>query len=785
MTNTPIASGTFDRPDSGGRGRVALVGHAVKAWIGELVDLGGRNTLLYYRDLKQGTLDIGPGCGASTVAVDALLSSHAVRLSAIFGDAVLTAAARRARTVKAKATENYEERGLQTLFLAWGMATWSNSRGTATPAAPLLLRQAALSARGGAGEDFDLSLPGEWDINPTLLHLLKTEYSVELDRNEMVELLDEETTPPDPELLFDRLAKACSDVPGFLVTPRIVLGNFSYAKLPMVLDLETATDTLAGSDLICAIAGDEEARAVVRARHPRLSADQPDTVPPADEFLVLDADASQSYAINCAVGGADLVIEGPPGTGKSQTIANMIATLSARGQRVLFVAEKRAAIDAVLDRLGRVGLADLVLDLHDGAGSKRKLAADLARTLAMTARIARPDLAAQHEALVRHRQVLVARSDALHKLREPWGISVYDIYARLTGIPATAASSQRLPAHVLQRLDGPAVRQAKEDLGSFMALGGLGISAETSPWAGAFAADTVTTQDGAAAALQTVQALSSHTLPHTAARLERVIADCGLSAPGSVQAWIETLSLLKGVSESLDVFDPTVFDAPRQELAAALTPGSSGAFSHLRAVIGNAEYRRARKQALSLWRGGKPKPAVLHTAVAAAARQQAEWRRMTAGGERPHLPADLAGTEGAFGQFCTELQSLTEWAGGESLAGLSLPELQTWLQGLLADAQTLYKLPELSRLRTALRGAGLWAVAEEVAHRHLSTEQALACLEFVWLSSIQDTVSVTDPRIGAFDGRAHLRSVTQFKAADHAHIASTAQRRGRERDPRP
>ena len=136
----------------------------------------------------------------------------------------------------------------------------------------------------------------------------------------------------------------------------------------------------------------------------------------------------------------------------------------------------------------------------------------------------------------------------------------------------------------------------------------------------------------------------------------------------------------------------------------------------------------------------------------------------------------MAGAEGAFGQFCTELQSLAEWAGGGSLAGLSLPELQTRLQGLLADAQTLYKLPELSRLRTSLRGAGLWPVAEEVAHRHLSTEQALACLEFVWLSSIQDTVSVTDPRIGAFDGRAHLRSVTEFKAADRAHIASTALR---------
>src|SRR5215472_11514562 len=192
MTSAPISSGQYGESGPEGRGRVSLVGRAVKTWTGELVDLGGRNTLLYYRDLKQGTLDIGPGSGANAVAVEALLSSQTVRLSAMFGETAMGAAARRARTVKAKATENYEERGLQTLFLAWGMATWTNSRGTATPAAPVLLRQAALSPRTGAGEDFDASLPGEWEINPTLLHLLKTEYGIELDRAEMVGLLHQD-----------------------------------------------------------------------------------------------------------------------------------------------------------------------------------------------------------------------------------------------------------------------------------------------------------------------------------------------------------------------------------------------------------------------------------------------------------------------------------------------------------------------------------------------------------------------------------------------------------------
>ncbi|HYY18663.1 MAG TPA: DUF4011 domain-containing protein, partial [Streptosporangiaceae bacterium] len=468
--------------------RWALIDRAVRTWTGELIDLGGRNTLLYYRDLRQGTLDIGPASPASDVAVDQLLSSRTMRLSTLFGETSIGSAARRARAVKAKATENFEERGLQTMFLAWGMATWTNTRGATAPAAPVLLRPAALTARGGTEEDFDVSLPGEWEVNPTLLHLLRTDFEIELDGAEVLGLLDQDQEPPSAAPVFERLSKACSAMAGFSVESRMVLGNFSYAKLPMVLDLQTATDLLVSSDLICAIAGDEQARDAIRARHPNLTPAEPDRTPPADEFLVLDADASQSYAVNSAVAGADLVIDGPPGTGKSQTIANLIASLSARGKRVLFVAEKRAAIDAVLDRLHRVGLADLVLDLHDGAGPKRKLAADLARTLAATASIAKPDMTAAQEDLVRNRNVLVDRTDALHTPREPWGVSVYDIFAQLAGIPATVSSQQRVTGQALTGLDAVAIRQARADLEEFAGLGGLAISPAGTPWAAAFAA---------------------------------------------------------------------------------------------------------------------------------------------------------------------------------------------------------------------------------------------------------------------------------------------------------
>src|SRR6266511_1915850 len=254
--------------------RLRKVAAAVRAWTGQLIDLGGRNTLLYYKDLKQGTLDLGPYSGAEPVALDALLGS---------------------RTIRAKAMENFEERGLRTLYLAWAMATWENPRGTATPAAPVLLRLANLAPRGGAGEDFDLSLPGEWEINPTLLHLLDVDHGVKVEAEDLLELLDEDVELPDASAVFERLTKAASSVAGFAISDRFVLGNFSYAKLPMVKDLESATEALVQNELICAIAGDEAARDAVRSRHPAVSLNEPDHTPVADEFLVLDADASQSY----------------------------------------------------------------------------------------------------------------------------------------------------------------------------------------------------------------------------------------------------------------------------------------------------------------------------------------------------------------------------------------------------------------------------------------------------------------------------------------------------------
>jgi hypothetical protein len=96
------------------------VGRSVEAWKGELIDLSGCNTRLHYKDLKQGTLSLSAESGVDEVAVDDLLSGRTVRPSEMYSVTNRAAAARRAHTVKAKTSENMEERGIETLFLALG-----------------------------------------------------------------------------------------------------------------------------------------------------------------------------------------------------------------------------------------------------------------------------------------------------------------------------------------------------------------------------------------------------------------------------------------------------------------------------------------------------------------------------------------------------------------------------------------------------------------------------------------------------------------------------------------
>ncbi|WP_213333451.1 ATP-binding protein [Acidithrix sp. C25] len=553
-----------------------------------------------------------------------------------------------------------------------------------------------------------------------------------------------------------------------------MIGNFSYAKLPMVLDLEKSLDTMVASDLISSLAGDQASLESLRSRHPEITLSDPDRQPPQDEFLVLDADASQSYVINAVVGGADLVIDGPPGTGKSQTIANLIATLAARGKKVLFVAEKRAAIDAVVDRLRSVGLEDLVLDLHDGAGSRRKLAENLAKSLASASSIARPDMTAVHENLTQRKRTLIEVTDALHKSREPWGLSIYDAQSRIMAISDSATSTFRIRGEALVRLDKDKFRDTYANLEKFFGLGGFTLSSQSSPWGGAFIDSTISTSDAASQVLELLTTLNTKTLTIAFETFSKTVADCGLLIPTAMRTWGDILQIIRDTKTTLEVFNKDIFELPLAEFARDLTPGKSGGIGGWITKITNRTYRHARKQASRIWIGPKPSPKELSIAIKKAQHVLEAWPQIKKDVTVPETAFKLLDNEDGYQKVVLQLEELAKLTAHTNLLDMSFPTLCDLLISLSEDTTTLFKIPELIRLNAKLQESSLGGLLAEMRSKKLTVDGTLETLEYVWLISIIESVSLSNSLIGAFDGTAHSRTVTEFQRADREHIKSAS-----------
>jgi very-short-patch-repair endonuclease len=754
--------------------RLAAVQRAVKSWVSQLMDLTGRNQLLFYRALKRGTLELTE---ASATSLQMLLSGRVVRLSQLLPDTVeeparLADAVARAQTVHKKALTLFEERGIQTLYLAWGMARWTTHTSGATPCAPVLLRPLQFKPRGAAEADFEVVLEGDWDVNATLLHLLAHDYKLRIEGAALLDLLPASTGAPDPQALFARLCKETADVEDFHVVPRVVAGTFTYTKLPMVEDLRGSLEQLAGHDLIAAIAGDEDAIAAVRALHARdVDLTLPDHTPPADEFLILDADASQSYAINAAIAGEPLVVIGPPGTGKSQTIANLIASYTARGKRVLFVAEKRAAIDAVTKRLHAVGLDDLVMDLHGGVTSKRQLAADLASALQRIGQVPAVDVADVHLSLTHSRDVLNNHADAVHETRLPWGVSLWQVQDRLSDLPARACGNMAFHGADLLRLDADTVRQARDALQEWADLAEP-LRDGRSLWAHA----TVTTEGDAQRAHQIAVHTAGDAVPAARTLLDNVLTTTGLPAPDSVAGWRSTLAMLNGLTAVLAVLTPQVWDEDLAALVAALAPGGCSVWARMTAQLFNSDYRAAKRVVAQVWRDeGKPGGREAHAVVVAARDSHTEWLALGGRGT-PVVPHNLDAATGAYSSLTDDLAALGAFLTTYDLASRSHHAIAADAERLAADQATVFRLPRLHKLRSWLTDLKCAPLLDAVQGGALAPDDIVAAFDYAWLTSIRAHLTATDPRLASFDGRVHSRHVEQFVASDRRHIDTTADR---------
>ena len=261
-----------------------------------------------------------------------------------------------------------QEGGANTLFLALGFLNWTrDDKASSKYKAPLILIPVSLH-RKSARSGFTMCLhEDEPRFNPTLVEMLRQDFNLNLGIKDGD--LPHDDAGLDVALIWKTVSHAVRDIKGWEVSDEVVLASFSFAKYLMWVDLAQRTDQLRESPVVRHLIDTPREPYPSTVAFPLAKQLDADFTPDMT-FCPLPADSSQLSAVMAGARGKDFVLIGPPGTGKSQTIANLIAQCLAEGKRVLFVSEKIAALDVVYRRLREVGLGEFCLELHSSKARK-------------------------------------------------------------------------------------------------------------------------------------------------------------------------------------------------------------------------------------------------------------------------------------------------------------------------------------------------------------------------------------------------------------------------------
>ncbi|MEI6076203.1 MAG: DUF4011 domain-containing protein [Verrucomicrobiota bacterium] len=346
---------------------------------------------------------------------------------------------RRLTDLYRSAKNSIEENGSNTLFAAVGFLEWREAEHSDRVfRAPLLLVPVELK-RKSVLEGFSLRrMDEETRLNVTLMEMLRQNFQKEI---QGLDPLPEDQSGVDVGMVLRIFRDAVRDLPGWEVKSEVWLGQFSFTKFLLWKDLADRLDALIKNRVVNHLvnqAGMPYDNPSADIKPEQLDAD----FHPRDIFCPRSADSSQLAAVMAAAAGHDFVLEGPPGTGKSQTIANIIAHCLANRKRVLFVAEKRAALDVVYRRLREEGLEPFCLELHSNKTGKADVVAQFDRTLKLAEDGKHIDWDLRATELERLRDALNAYTHALHR-RLPCGLSAHQCLDYL--LPRQQETIVRLP----------------------------------------------------------------------------------------------------------------------------------------------------------------------------------------------------------------------------------------------------------------------------------------------------------------------------------------------------
>ncbi|MFB2572706.1 DUF4011 domain-containing protein [Micrococcus sp. IITD107] len=334
-----------------------------------------------------------------------------------------TTYARRLRKMATDARTELQQSGTNNLYIALGTLVWTarDSKGSKTLRSPLILIPVELSSAGkNSTYRITMDPAGESTPNYCLLERLWQDHQLKLPG---LENLVADQFGMDVEQAFSSITATLNEKQlDFYVERTVDLATLQFAKFRLWKDLDENWEQFAKNSLVDHLIQHpteifEDSAASSASPHVENLDDLANSLPIA-------ADGSQLDAISLSRQGRTFVIEGPPGTGKSQTITNLLAAAMADNKRVLFVAEKSAALDVVSTRLKSVGLGPFVLDLHDKSASVASVRGQILKSLDHTVRGDDVGLRVLKQDLEMLQRKLTRYSRQLHE-NNPVGYSAY------------------------------------------------------------------------------------------------------------------------------------------------------------------------------------------------------------------------------------------------------------------------------------------------------------------------------------------------------------------------
>jgi hypothetical protein len=450
---SPVIAPYLSTPGESSSVEAGSVPPRVTAWKNSLLDLSLRNRLINYTDRAGHRLAVpAPAVGRMEDTVSAgapimLLPSDAVptidrargiqfgrdlpesarelllaEKKAVFIDVTEAAYTTKLRYLANKARTIVEETGANNLYLAFGMLHWTvNDRELKSPL--VLVPVNITTASRGSSYRITLDESGESTPNYCLLEKLRVSFGLHIPGLSMP---TEDASGIDLPAAF-RAVREAVDQAGlpFRVEESADLSILQFAKFRLWKDLDENWEALSANSLVSHLINSPlEPFSDPVADAPNVDLDE------LGASVPVPADSSQLEAVAEAVGGRTFVLEGPPGTGKSQTITNLLARSLADGKRVLFVAEKRAALDVVKKRLESVGLGNFSLDLHDKGARPAAVRAQIKAALDLHLQTDSAALHANMEAARSSTSSLTRYASRLHSTNAA-GLSLYSALAQV------------------------------------------------------------------------------------------------------------------------------------------------------------------------------------------------------------------------------------------------------------------------------------------------------------------------------------------------------------------